>query len=671
MIRLLSCVLLLGYGGATSDGDRTIHPNLPLGDINLVVLTDTHSWLGGHGEKEDNDINYGDVLSFYQILGDQVRSIEESDPDKHKHDLFFVMNGDWIDGTGLAMNGDPSHLIPLLRRMPWDAVNVGNHELFKRSVVEDIIRPGGIAEWWGPRYLSSNILKTQDKEPIGNKFHVLTGRHSTTLVFGFLFNMVGFDPIVTVERVQDAINEEWFKEALQTITYDAILVLAHMDHDDSLVHVILERIRALVDSDMPVQFITGHTHYRGFSRPDNYSSSVEAGRYLDTVGFVSIPTQNNLRAAAHARKQATGNALAPPSLSAGNQRNPAYNATDTFQYSFIDARYQALQAVLGVDEVVTPDGIELSELIENVQQELGLFNIVGCAEKNYYLNLDVDQPNSLWGLFCQNVIPHAFPWSYWSQRKAEHMGKNPKVVVMEKKSWRYDLYAKELTMDEVIAVSPYNRSLYMFPEIPGSVIAELNASLNAHSKVAKLPNWVMCPSPASEFPQPTEPGGSNELYDLVVSEFSINRIRQTLEAVWPNASPEESYVPESLPLADHTTTSVWLQFFSETETCQTDKKGNERYPVPNTKSGHHTSSGTPSKAMGSFIGDPLDNNGWVVFAVATVLLAFVLTGVCIRKKPMRSQVYTSELATVEPSSEFSDEQEMTIEFYKDDKGDIL
>jgi hypothetical protein len=97
-------------------------PNLPFGDVNVVVLTDVHSWIGGHGRKEPHlDADYGDVVSFYERL---KAYCEETDKD-----LWFVMNGDWIDGTGLSLDGDPSHLIPLLEKMPWDVVNVRIHTL--------------------------------------------------------------------------------------------------------------------------------------------------------------------------------------------------------------------------------------------------------------------------------------------------------------------------------------------------------------------------------------------------------------------------------------------------------------------------------------------------------------------------------------------------------------
>jgi 2',3'-cyclic-nucleotide 2'-phosphodiesterase (5'-nucleotidase family) len=95
----------------------TAEPQLPFGDINVIVVTDVHSWVGGHGKNEDAyNANYGHLLSFYERLKEYCND--------SGRDLWFVMNGDWIDGTGLAANGDPSHLVPLLEKMPWDVVNV-------------------------------------------------------------------------------------------------------------------------------------------------------------------------------------------------------------------------------------------------------------------------------------------------------------------------------------------------------------------------------------------------------------------------------------------------------------------------------------------------------------------------------------------------------------------
>lgn len=64
----------------------------------MFVVTDVHSWVAGHGRHEADDADYGDVLSFYQLLKQQ----------NPKRDIFFVMNGDFMDGTGLSTIPPPT-----------------------------------------------------------------------------------------------------------------------------------------------------------------------------------------------------------------------------------------------------------------------------------------------------------------------------------------------------------------------------------------------------------------------------------------------------------------------------------------------------------------------------------------------------------------------------------
>ena len=76
-----------------------LNVSLPFGDINVVALTDVHSWVAGHGPGEPElNVDYGHVLSFYQLLKFHC--------DSNNMDLFLVVNGDWIDGTGLT-RADP------------------------------------------------------------------------------------------------------------------------------------------------------------------------------------------------------------------------------------------------------------------------------------------------------------------------------------------------------------------------------------------------------------------------------------------------------------------------------------------------------------------------------------------------------------------------------------
>ena len=60
---------------------------------------------------------------------------------------------------------------------------------------------------------------------------------------------------------------------------NAIVVLSHMDLKDPTVNVLQAAVRghAARLAKMPLLFVTGHTHYTGFAKVDNFSVSFEAG----------------------------------------------------------------------------------------------------------------------------------------------------------------------------------------------------------------------------------------------------------------------------------------------------------------------------------------------------------------------------------------------------------
>lgn len=125
---------------------------LPVGDVNIVVVTDVHGWVAGHqtittndnyhdnnstGSRSRRTADYGDIVSFYRRLQEQfavASAFDVHDGENEPTALLFVMNGDFMDGTGLS-TVPPTHLLPLLRRMPWDAINVGNHELYQNGAL--------------------------------------------------------------------------------------------------------------------------------------------------------------------------------------------------------------------------------------------------------------------------------------------------------------------------------------------------------------------------------------------------------------------------------------------------------------------------------------------------------------------------------------------------------
>ena len=135
--------------------------SLPWSDVNLLIVTDVHSWVAGHPHTDHTpalDADYGAVLSLYERL---AASAAEAG-----RDLFFVQNGDLNDGTGLS-RVPPATLLPLIQKMPFDALTTGNHELYKNETIEYLARPNGFVDSWNGAFLTSNVLNATTRQPLG------------------------------------------------------------------------------------------------------------------------------------------------------------------------------------------------------------------------------------------------------------------------------------------------------------------------------------------------------------------------------------------------------------------------------------------------------------------------------------------------------------------------
>ena len=528
-------------------------PNLPLGDINVVVLTDVHSWVGGHGRQEPElDADYGDVLSFYQHL----KAYMDNDQDK---DLWFVSNGDWAHGTGLAPQGaSGSELLTILEKMPWDAVDCGNHELYESLKVETMLQPNGYIDTFGNRYLTANVLLRNERnnetgnddalnfhennEPLGNRYKVLRGKKNDLLVFGFLYNLRDPSDMVEIAKVEEVVRQEWFQNALKNESYDAVLVLAHMDLKDPLVYTILEAIRKVVGDDtLPVQFITGHTHYRGSKQLDDYAASVEAGRYLDTVGFVSFPSM----------KQKKENLSRIATM--GDPKNENHNNDSEFRHVFLNANKKALANALNLDttsDLTTPSGKELSESIVRVQQKLGLLEEIGCSPRDYRYSGSVDADDSLWKVFREQVAPLTI---------FEQENQQPSAMLLSIESWRYNLFSHSpLVVDDIWAVAPFNDTIIDLGSFSGSTILKLNATMNGHHNdqyAYSSLRYVLVGDVVDN---------DDDQFRLYTEEYGLKTMQHALEKI---VGPDQRIEPNATAYTD---TALWMSFVRNHWPCDGD-----------------------------------------------------------------------------------------------------
>lgn len=574
----------------------------PFGDINLVVLTDVHSWVAGHGNNEGRDhldANYGDVVSFFEQMKKYCYSSDASS--QHDcGDVWLVQNGDWIDGTGISMDGNATNLIEVLKQIPFDVLNTGNHDLYQDSVIEETRKKGGYLDWWGPRHLSSNVYMNYDHskngllitgEPMSNQYHVLKGRSSTVLVFGFIYNMENPSNLVTVQRVEEAVRESWFKDVLQdtSIGYNAILVMLHAGMDDPSVGIILKEIRSITSSssidpegDLPVQFVAGHTHQRRHTIADSQSTVVESGRYLDTIGWISFPNADTIRREKeehHSDDRVLQNESMLPISAGSNNATTATTATTStvviektfvtnlFRHMFLDANRKALRNVLGIpspedaifygddDEFQTDLGVDIAHFIKKTRDSMGLTSKIGCAPMDYFLERSMVYENSLWALFRDAVGPYAL--ATVAKKSNTTLPPSNRALFMSQDSWRYGLYGgNHLTVDDIIAVSPFDEPIYKVSVLPCASIQELKRRMNddglSEYYLDKVPAWIVAEH------QVSVDSADCELY---VNRFGLDRVQTGLnEMTQARGEPDVEWKQVE---SNITTTSIWLYFVQE------------------------------------------------------------------------------------------------------------
>lgn len=290
-----------------------------------------------------------------------------------------------------------------------------------------------------------------------------------------------------------------------------MLILGHMDHADPLVMVILRAIRNL-QPDVPVQFVTGHSHIRAYTALDSAASSFEAGHYLDTVGFASFPKRRTVA---------------------------IDTAAASFQHVFIDANVDTFKAVLGFqsgDRFVTAEGAALKERIDQVGRSMGLSQVLGCAPETYKHSVGFGQSNSLMRLFMREVVVRTL-----------FLQNTSKVFVQNIGSLRYDLFEGRVTKNDIVTMTPFGDNFWILGDrVPGSLIS---------SVLRERPEFASTPF---------DEQGMHELYGGSFDVGSLERPGDLLKTVLSltngTAKVEERFLGK-------TTTGLWYDFVPSAWPC--------------------------------------------------------------------------------------------------------
>lgn len=304
------------------------------------------------------------------------------------------------------------------------------------------------------RYLTSNVnISLADapglaprSRPIGERYTRFTTPHQNLTVqsYGILFDFRLAAQGITVQDPVAMVQEPWFRESLQQEHVDVFVIAGHMPVTGhagwDAVH---SAIRA-VWPDTPIMMLAGHTHVRDCRMFDRSSMVLESGRYLETVGWMSISNVTER----------------PPRLSRryidANPRNYAYHA-----------------GLRKIGDLSTSRGRYVRAVMDAVAGAWDLSHLYGLVPQDYFLDRYPAHANhSLLALLTRQILPEIV-------RPANERHKTvPTLMLINSGSQRFDMLAGPFTKNDQYIVSPFRDDFLYIASVPWRVAKQLVHGLN-------------------------------------------------------------------------------------------------------------------------------------------------------------------------------------------------
>ena len=373
--------------------------------------------------------------------------------------------GDRIEGNGLYDASDPKgkYTIEIFGQQNIDVICSGNHELYKSNSSNNEYQET-VPHFLG-NYLASNLdifdPKTGEQRPLAQRYKKFTTKNQgiRILAFGFLFNFKGNANNTFVKNVEDTIKETWFQQAIRDREVDLFLIIGHVQLRSQEFAEIFRAIRQQ-QWDVPIQFLGGHTHIRDYAKYDSKAYALESGRYMETIGFMSITGL------------ATGGKPASLSkIAAGPGFRSA--ASPSFSRRYIDNNLFSFYHHTSLNDTTfpTPHGRNVSSMISSARKKLLLDKTYGCAPIDYWTNrAPYPSKDSIFSWLGDEVLLDMI-------RDASRDDK-PRMVFTNTGAIRFDIFKGPFTIDSTYTVSPFTSGFRYIKDVPFSVAKRLLQILN-------------------------------------------------------------------------------------------------------------------------------------------------------------------------------------------------
>lgn len=414
------------------------------GDLNFLHTTDTHGWLSGHFNQKTYNANWGDFVSFSIKMKQRAHD--------NGQDLLLIDTGDKHDGNGLTDATSPNGVkaLPIFTKQDYDLITIGNHELYvwENSKLEY----EQVYEHYKEKYVVTNVeiningtfvnlgLKYRYFETPVNKYKILS--------FGVLFNFNRNNKNTRVTPIEEVIKQEWFLEILDNHPeeeVDYLVIIGHIPitHSWNELTILHEFLRTRYPSKI-IQYFGGHSHIRDFVVYDNNLTSLESGRFCETIGWLSVDNSKD--------------------------------GLSKFSRSYLDFNLDSFKHHLDTESIETKQGNEIKDLIDKTREELNLNEYIGNVSNNYYMDyVPLTHDHSLFKLITDKVLT-----------TLKFNGQPERVVIINTGSIRYDLYKGNYTLDTKYIISPFQNQ-WVKIKVPKSVAIKVSHILNKSKYISLLP----------------------------------------------------------------------------------------------------------------------------------------------------------------------------------------
>jgi hypothetical protein len=422
---------------------------LPWAQLNFLHTTDIHGWWGGHVQEASFSADWGDYISFAKHLRDRA--------DADGSDLLLIDTGDRIEGNAIYDSSKPrgKFTYEIAKEQSIDLVCSGNHELYKaESANGEFFHT--VPDFKG-NYLASNLdiinPNNGQRQPLAPRYKKFKTKNQgiSILAFGFLFDFTGNDNNTFVIPVEHTVKEPWFMDALKDKDVDLVLVYGHVDVRSAEYALLYKTIRS-AQWDTPIQFFGGHSHIRDYKIFDSTSVALESGRYMETIGFMSI---NGLR-------------------TAGSDTSPAQQQKEKVEFSrrYIDNNLFSMHHHTKKNDTTFPTktGLNVTSAIGDARESLGLGERYGCAPHDLWVSRrPYPHEESIFTWLDTQVLPQAIEPSE-KDKKA--------LVITNTGSIRFDIFKGPFTKDTKFLVSPFTSKQRYIKDVPYKAASQLIKLLN-------------------------------------------------------------------------------------------------------------------------------------------------------------------------------------------------